>query len=282
MEKPIFTLSIGGAFKLLLMMLIADLLASIALLPIALLSSTSLSNPLLDIPWSILSASLLIYWLYRTYALKLQALFHPSRFDGSFLLPMFITVLGASVVVSELSNYTLFLIPIPDFLSGMFDMLDPEKYGFAGVFISAAIVAPILEEILFRGIILGGLLHRYSPRMAVLASALIFAVAHANPWQFPVSFIMGILLGWWFLKTNSLILCISAHAFNNAWSYLLPLTALRIPGYTSDDVVNIQFQPWWFTLAGAFVLFAGVIWCRRCFSSSCRPEKNIANFDRSA
>ena len=83
------------------------------------------------------------------------------------------------------------------------------------------IAAPIMEEILCRGIILKGLLKNHSPSIAVLASALFFATMHMNPWQAIPAFAGGLFLGWIYYKTNSIIPCIIIHATNNLAAVLL-------------------------------------------------------------
>jgi len=83
-----------------------------------------------------------------------------------------------------------------------------------------AIVAPICEEILFRGMILRGLLAGYKPAKAIMISALIFGMVHLNGPQFVNAFLIGLFLGYLYYKTNSLILCISVHVCNNAISFL--------------------------------------------------------------
>lgn len=282
MNKPDYSPSLWGALKLLFVATLFDALACLTMLPFSLWFSTSLLNPILGIPITLLGFSLTLLWLKRSYHLNLITLLDYTRFDFSLLLPMFITVLGVSIVTSELNNYMLLWLPMPDFWIDLFKSFDPKTYGFTGVFITVAALAPVVEEIEFRGLILKGFSDRHSPKMAILASAFLFALVHGNPWQFPIALIMGILLGWWFIKTRSLIPCIALHAFHNALPYVLMLTPLQISGYTTSGSTFEAFQPWWFTLAGAFALFAGVLWCKRCFSSSCRIDKNISNSDRSS
>ena len=91
-------------------------------------------------------------------------------------------------------------------------------------FISMAIIGPIFEEIFMRGIILAGLLNRYSPRKAIIASALIFGAWHLNIHQFVDATLAGLILGMIYYKTNSLILCIAAHMANNAIAVTMEYT----------------------------------------------------------
>lgn len=62
-------------------------------------------------------------------------------------------------------------VPVPQFIEEGFEEMFLHPYD---AFIFAVIKAPIFEEIFMRGIVLGGLLNRYSPKKAIIASALIF------------------------------------------------------------------------------------------------------------
>src|SRR5690606_36763881 len=86
--------------------------------------------------------------------------------------------------------------------------------------LAAVIAAPVLEEILMRGIILDGFLKRYNPAKSIIWSALIFAVFHLNLWQGVSAFTFGLLAGWLYWKTRSLSLCILLHAIGNGMSVM--------------------------------------------------------------
>ncbi|MBO3445617.1 CPBP family intramembrane glutamic endopeptidase [Clostridium sp. CCUG 7971] len=83
--------------------------------------------------------------------------------------------------------------------------------------IQVVITAPILEELLFRGIILNGLLSKYKKnyKKAIIISALIFGVAHLNIPQGVNAFIIGIVIGGIYYSTGSMKLSIFAHFINN-------------------------------------------------------------------
>lgn len=95
------------------------------------------------------------------------------------------------------------------------------NYKVAG-FITVCILAPILEEILFRGFILRGILNSGTPPwIAILVSGIIFGAAHLNPWQFIGAGILGIIFGFIYYKTKSLLLVIFLHAANNIFSFIM-------------------------------------------------------------
>ncbi|MGX4599019.1 CPBP family intramembrane glutamic endopeptidase [Faecalimicrobium sp. JNUCC 81] len=83
--------------------------------------------------------------------------------------------------------------------------------------IQILITAPIFEELLFRGVILNGLLSKYKNnyKKAIIISALIFGIAHLNIPQGINAFILGIILGGIYYCTGSMKLSIFAHFINN-------------------------------------------------------------------
>ena len=112
-------------------------------------------------------------------------------------------------------------VPVPQFIEEGFEEMFLHPYD---AFISTVIKAPIFEEIFMRGIILGGLLNRYSPKKAIIISALIFGACHLNIPQFIDATLGGLILGMIYYKTNSLFLCIVAHMTNNILSTIMEYT----------------------------------------------------------
>ena len=107
---------------------------------------------------------------------------------------------------------------LPDLMQSTFDglMSHPVGYLFVGIF------APLAEEVVFRGAILRALLKRFNIHwVAIVASALLFAVAHGNPAQMPHAFAMGLLLGWMFERTGSIVPGVAFHWANNTVAYFL-------------------------------------------------------------
>jgi len=112
-------------------------------------------------------------------------------------------------IVSPIVN----LIPMPESIKKVFMALGSQTGIFA--FILTVVAAPILEELIFRGIILDGLLRVYSPVKSILVSSFLFGFVHLNPWQFVTGFIIGIFSGWVYYKTRSLLPSIIIHAAVN-------------------------------------------------------------------
>lgn len=89
-------------------------------------------------------------------------------------------------------------------------------------FIAIAVVPPIIEEFLFRGAILGSL-RKHGDALAIVVSAVMFGFAHSNFIQTPVTFLVGLVLAYLTVKTNSLIPAIIVHFVNNSSSVAFSL-----------------------------------------------------------
>ena len=82
------------------------------------------------------------------------------------------------------------------------------------------LLAPIAEEITFRGVLLGGLLRMHcQPWLAILLSAIIFGAIHMSPMTFLGVTIGGVIYGWLFWRTRSILPCIIAHIVNNTSAF---------------------------------------------------------------
>ena len=82
---------------------------------------------------------------------------------------------------------------------------------------AVAIIPAILEELLFRGVLLSHFI-KYGKTFAVVASAFFFASAHGSIEQMMYSFVYGLVFGYVAVKTGSLTVGIIMHFLNNAYS----------------------------------------------------------------
>lgn len=109
--------------------------------------------------------------------------------------------------------------PLYEYFSEIMEQLTHDS---VTMIVMAVIMAPIFEEIVFRGIIQKGLINNgMKVYKAILISALLFGLVHANPWQFIGGFFLGYVLGLVYYHTGSLLMPIWLHAFNNGCSALL-------------------------------------------------------------
>lgn len=182
-----------------------------------------------------------------------------------------VVILGAGILLSEVDNAFRWVLPVPEFLAQMFAELFFPPGRVLSQFILLVIVAPLTEELLFRGIVLRGFLGRFRPWRAVVLSAMLFAGMHLNPWQTVSAFVLGLIFGWFYLRTGSLWPCIAGHACYNSIIVIVgaaPFGLWQPP--TAADLTAVEFQPVWLDAIGVLLLTAGV-WLFRCGSPKRPP-----------
>lgn len=80
--------------------------------------------------------------------------------------------------------------------------------------LSAAIAAPLIEEFVFRGVVMQPL-RRFGDKFAIVASALLFGLTHASPTNIVFAFISGLAIGYAVVVSKSLWTGIIIHFLNN-------------------------------------------------------------------
>ena len=172
-------------------------------------------------------------------------------------LPLFVSIVGLMIILTDLGAFVQYLIPIPKVYLDIFIDLMGSKTPLGLAFYVLAIQAPLTEEVLCRGVILGGLLAHGTRRRAILWSAVLFAAMHMNPWQFPGSLILGLVFAWWVVQTGSLLPALFGHALNN----FLSLISVRMELFRPiEDWGVVEFLPWWLLVCGIVLSVVGLRW----------------------
>lgn len=89
-------------------------------------------------------------------------------------------------------------------------------------YLAVGVLAPLAEETVFRGAVLRRLLEVVGRRahwLAIIISALLFGLVHGNNAQFVHAFLLGLLLGWMFYRTGSILPGMVLHIVNNSIAY---------------------------------------------------------------
>jgi len=157
---------------------------------------------------------ILIYGFRKTRS-KFFEVFPVKFFNPLIIIPIITFLWAAQNWLSLVNAEVEKLIPPPPWFWELFSKIFESDFGWWGAFFRVAIVAPVVEELIFRGLILHGLRRNYNAIVAVIISALLFALFHLNPWQFPATFVLGLLLGWIMIRTNNILLAIIGHSINN-------------------------------------------------------------------
>lgn len=174
--------------------------------------------------------------------------------------------LGAAVATNTiLKNTPLKKLVETDFLP---------KGGIIPTLFLLCLVAPITEEIFFRGLVLGGFLKRYTERKALVLSSLLFATMHVSVGQFLPTLIVGLLFGWWRVRTNGILTPLLAHAVHNGVAGALILAAHnRVPGSVKANVPDMQLlvSALVFAALGASLLVPGLNQARLVLRNNPEP-----------
>ena len=138
-------------------------------------------------------------------------------------LPLYTTLALAALLIgtgmATTYLYTEYVIPdvkMQDQLRQIISAIPDNAVGKITLFITVVIMAPITEELAFRGILQNGLKNWVPIWLAIPLSAMAFAAAHNDYYAFPVLTFMGMMFGILYYKTGSLRANIALHALNNA------------------------------------------------------------------
>lgn len=151
-------------------------------------------------------------WKGNTYW-KREILAKERKMEGKTFLCFLLFCMGAQMINSlwiSLLEATMntagkSVMPILESVAGSSDTFS--------LFLYASVVAPIWEELLFRGYVLRTL-RPFGKRFAVLGSALLFGLFHGNLLQTPYAMIVGLVLGYVTVE-YSIIWAVLIHLFNN-------------------------------------------------------------------
>lgn len=173
--------------------------------------SQELSIPMLITIQAVFSMVVLVVFLWRKWCVVSNT--YLKTWPWLVFFWAVVAALG-TLVPSELFQE---LVPMKDVNSELLGGMMASRWGYLAV----CIFAPLVEELVFRGAILRSLLGSLNNHWtAILISALIFAFAHLNPAQMPHAFCLGVLLGWMYYRTYSVIPGIIVHWVNNTVAYV--------------------------------------------------------------
>lgn len=203
-----------GIFKAIFILLACNIIEAIfTSIPYFIASDNFLNNNMIVLlPYEIILFFLLPYIWNDISGKNTKVINTYKKFNLKSIIYPFLLVISFRLIYDSLIYPLVMLVPESEFLNEFTSMANNN---FLYFFISATLYAPFTEELLFRGIILNGLLGKYSAKISIPISALIFACAHFNFHQGVNAFILGLALGYIFYKTKSLYLTIFCHFINN-------------------------------------------------------------------
>lgn len=133
-----------------------------------------------------------------------------AKLDFVIILWGTIMVLATGVVIEPLLNL---------FPETYWDRLGNIMAAGGWMMFTSIVIAPIMEEILFRGILQDALMRKYGVFVGILIASAVFGIVHLIPQQVVNAFMIGIVLGYIYYRTGALLPVILIHCINNAISY---------------------------------------------------------------
>ncbi len=168
--------------------------------------------------------------------------------------------------------FGVILTPLDSLISGLFGSYDPGYQEYMGAeeialtLLSSVVLAPLIEEFMFRGVIMK-LLERYGLLRAVLYSSLIFALMHLDPTSFVMVFLLGMIFALVKYVSGSIWTAVLMHGSNNLLSLLIYLYADNISDLSGILLLFLasMFAPVLFLLAmyicrGSSRWWRGLVW----------------------
>lgn len=199
---------------------------------------------------------MLIPVLISSYALRQNPLktipFKRLR-GGSMVLPAIAVSLALSILGGFLSDYIDTLLRLVHLQTSSPDFSTPQDpRALAVYFLQICILAPLLEEFLFRGVIMQNL-RKFGNWFAVVVSALLFAMIHGNLVQTPFAFVVGIALGFFVIEFDSIWIGVAIHFCVNTLSTVMDLLTKHI--LLSDTAITLIYFAGVFALAAAGLIY---------------------------
>lgn len=133
-----------------------------------------------------------------------------AKLDFVIILWGTIMVLATGVVIEPLLNL---------FPETYLDRLGNIMAAGGWMMFTSIVIAPIMEEILFRGILQDALMRKYGVFVGILIASAVFGIVHLIPQQVVNAFMIGIVLGYIYYRTGALLPVILIHCINNAISH---------------------------------------------------------------
>jgi membrane protease YdiL (CAAX protease family) len=165
----------------------------------------------------------------RLTGINLRSLFSVKGFTAKTVVKTYVTAqglgyIGSFIVVFIISIVTLIAGKNIDGLSApIVEAMAQSDFSMVLIIIYSVVFAPILEELIFRGIILNSL-SKYDRTFAIIVSSIMFGVTHGNFQQAFYATIMGIVLAAVDLRYNSIVPSVIVHTCANAFSAIAAIT----------------------------------------------------------
>lgn len=189
----------------------------------------------------LLSTIIMLLIIHATGLFRLRL----SLFRSISRRPLF---LSTALVFTSMWVLNIFVqwFPLEDMMQDTFSGISHNVLGA----LSISLFGPILEEVMFRGAIQGYITRKTGkPILAIIVASLIFGIFHINPIQVVYASLLGMIFGWIYYRTGSLLSVIVGHVLNNTIATLTMLTMSNVDEKAASNASSGYV---------AFALFAAI------------------------
>lgn len=225
---------------------------SFAALMNELLSLLSTSSFIIFVSMAYAIAALVIfgYWYKKKLACTQERIAVKSAFNPWIVLSLLLLSIGLQYVITYLMNFIGILRP--DWMQSYTELIDTAGIGSLSplTVIYAIIIAPISEELIFRGVTLGYAKKALPTAGAVCLQAVLFGIFHLNMIQGIYAAFLGLFIGYLCEAGGSLAIPMLFHAFFNIFG-----------SFASANMYYHMEQPFFFMLwltVGVLLTYAGI------------------------
>lgn len=203
---------------------------------------------------------ILIVYLYRLHPVQAAGI---KRIQKPWLLlpaiPVALTFYFAGNFLSDFVTELLkqiHLLPAPP------QMLEAPKSIVALIIyaVEVCVFAPLMEEFLFRGVIMRSLL-RYGSGFAIVMTSVLFAMLHGNLAQIPFAFTVGLALGYFAYRMDSVWVSVILHSLINGTSVVFELLSRTL----GEDRIKMIYFIIIGVVAVLFAVSIAVLFLKRFF-----------------
>ena len=233
----VFALLVGAGFNSILKVLLPNL------------DSTNIS--LLSMLVSTILIGLPVFIYLRLNKVSIRNQLRINKISIKTFLSIILVSIGFIVIIDELDSIVYALFGAPEFLQELVQQLKiTSVHNGILIILTTTIVAPLVEEMLFRGFLQKVLEESWEDiTKAILVTSLFFALVHLNPYWIVQIYLLGMLLGYLSWRTNSIIPGIILHGLNNGFAVALN---------NAEDVFN-RYYNWHNQVNPAWIIFAIII-----------------------
>lgn len=178
---------------------------------------------------------IILYFVYKLKNFKHEVSHEISNIFSDVSVKLILIIVFANIFFSYgmlyLANFLLSIPIFKDFLN--FDFISKVSFVLAGGYFSKLVLAPISEELVFRGVFINKLRLFVPLSFAVLISSLLFGSVHSYGSMFS-AVVFAVCMAILYLKTENIFVPMLAHFLNNLFAEII----------FALDFNNLIFNDW--------------------------------------